>query len=45
MDVDELLSRIYAQAAARAIRVTDHAREEIDEYDLMPHTVKFTTHW
>ncbi len=34
MDVDELLSRIYAQAAARAIRITDHAREEMEAEEI-----------
>lgn len=31
MDVDPLLARIRIQAAARAIRITDHAREEMEE--------------
>ncbi len=31
MDVDPLLARIQIQAAARAIRITDHAREEMEE--------------
>lgn len=31
MDVDALLIRIRAQATERAIRVTDHAREEMEE--------------
>ena len=31
MDVDASLARIRIQAATRAIRVTDHAREEMEE--------------
>lgn len=31
MDEDALLARIRAQAAERAIRITDHAREEMEE--------------
>ena len=31
MDSDALLTRIRIQAAGRAIRVTDHAREEMEE--------------
>ena len=31
MDRDVVLVRIQAQAAARAIRITDHAREEMEE--------------
>ncbi len=30
MGVDEILARIQIQAAARAIRITDHAREEME---------------
>ncbi len=31
MNVDALIVKIRAQAKARAIRVTDHAREEMEE--------------
>jgi Domain of unknown function (DUF4258) len=31
MGVDTILALIQAQAAARAIRITDHAREEMEE--------------
>ncbi len=31
MDVDVILARIRVQAAERAIRITDHAREEMGE--------------
>ena len=31
MGVDAILALIQAQAAARAIRITDHAREEMEE--------------
>ena len=31
MGMDTTLARIQAQAAARAIRITDHAREEMEE--------------
>jgi hypothetical protein len=31
MGVDEILARIQAQAAARSIGITDHAREEMEE--------------
>lgn len=31
MGVDVILARIRAQAAERAIRITDHAREEMEE--------------
>jgi len=31
MGVDAILAEIQAQAAARAIRITDHAREEMEE--------------
>jgi len=31
MGMEEILAVIQAQAAARAIRVTDHAREEMEE--------------
>jgi len=31
MDVDVILARIRVQAAERAIRITDHAREEMEE--------------
>jgi hypothetical protein len=30
MDVDATLVRIQAQAAARVVRITDHAREEME---------------
>ena len=31
MNVDVILARIRVQAAERAIRITDHAREEMGE--------------
>jgi Domain of unknown function (DUF4258) len=31
MGLDTILARIRVQASARAIRVTDHAREEMEE--------------
>ena len=31
MDTDALLTRIQAQASARYVRVTDHAREEMED--------------
>jgi hypothetical protein len=31
MDGDEVLARIQVQCATRALRVTDHAREEMEE--------------
>lgn len=31
MSVEDILARIRVQAAARAVRVTDHAREEMEE--------------
>jgi hypothetical protein len=32
MGVDTILALIQARVAARAIRITDHAREEMEEF-------------